>query len=288
MKLKVSSSDTIQKLKKARRFIEDHYSESIGVEEISKSSHISLFHFHRMFKAYFEITCIDYLMQVRLEKSLQLLFFSKKSISEISFEVGFPNPETYIRNFKKVFYITPSVYRKNATINSDSLNPIEGSKKSEMIQNPFSSIQEMDSFSIAMVRTETKEKVFGKTLHRLLDKTISLGVYNHEISFYGRSLDPPMLPNAKLERWELGVKIPFSKQKNLPYPLEIITWKKGRYLSIKHLGPAKGLEATYMKAYHYIIRSPLKISSDPCWEVYRKIPPFHQNTEIDIYFRLEE
>ncbi|TGL57830.1 AraC family transcriptional regulator [Leptospira jelokensis] len=288
MKSKTSNNDTIQKLKKSRRFIEDHYSESIGLEEISNSAHLSLFHFHRMFKSYFEMTCIDYLIQVRLEKSLQLLVYSKKSISEISFEVGFPNTETYIRNFKKLYKTTPGMYRKNTTDHFENLKPLELQREKAVFQNPFQMIKNMDSFPIAIMRTDAKDKIFAKTLHRLLDKTISLGVYNHEICFYGRSLDPPKLPHSKLERWELGVKVPKEKRNKLPFPLEVVTWKKGRYLVINHRGTAKELEATYMKAYQYIIHSPFPIANDPCWEVYKKIPPFHQNTEIDIFFRLEE
>lgn len=288
---KFSHSDTIQKLKKARRFIEDHYSESLGLREIAKSSHLSQFHFHRMFKAYFQITCIDYLVRFRLEKSIQLLSYSNQSIADISFEVGFPNPETYIRNFKKSFGITPNVYRKNFKTYAKTkhlfidLDTFNNSKK---IPNPFSSIKAMDSFPIAILRTEGKQNILRKTLHRLLDKIIPLGIFLQDTPFFGRSLDPPILSDTKLQIWELGVKITKPSIRNLPYPLETVSWKKGRYLSLTHRGMANDLESSYLKAYQYIIHSSFKITNEPCWEIYRKIPPFHQETEIDIYFRLKE
>lgn len=285
-----SPPDTIQKLKKARRFIEDHYSESLGLEEIAKSSHLSQFHFHRMFKSYFQVTCTDYLMRVRLEKSIQLLIYSNQSIADISFEVGFPNPETYIRNFKKHFQVTPNIYRKknlNEPKEKNQLTELD-TFKTKRIPNPFSAIKDLESFTLAILRTDGKENILRKTLHRLLDKTIPLGFLNREIIFFGRSLDPPNLTESKTQSWELGVKIPKLKVPKLPYPLEFVNWKRGRYLTLTHRGSAKDLESTYTKAYQYIIHSSIKIANEPCWEIYHKIPPFHQETEIEIYFRLKE
>ena len=48
-----------------------------------------------------------------------MLINTEKSISEISFALGYENTETFIRLFKKEFHITPGKYREqiNMTLN---------------------------------------------------------------------------------------------------------------------------------------------------------------------------
>jgi hypothetical protein len=86
----------------------------------------------------------------------------------------------------------------------------------------------MDSFPIAILRTEGKQNILRKTLHRLLDKIIPLGIFMQDTPFFGRSLDPPILSDPRLQIWELGVKITKPSIRNLPYPLETVSWKKWR------------------------------------------------------------
>lgn len=279
----------IHQLKKARRFIEEHFSESIDLNQIAKSAHLSTFHFHRLFKTNFGMSPGEYVTLVRLNKSIELLFYTKKSISEISFEIGYPNTETYIRNFKKRFQTTPNHYRKSILKKPDfnlKTNELDSNQK---IRNPFKGIKEIDEFYLCILRFEGKTKQKIKTLYQLLDKTIPLGLYNEGFRFYGRSFDPPSIMDKNDQRWEIGVKISKSIIKNIHPPLEIVKWKKGKYLQIIHEGPAIELEKTYEKAYEYIIHSSqIQIANDPIWEVYRKIPPFHQKTEIEILIRLKE
>ncbi|MDO4942300.1 MAG: AraC family transcriptional regulator [Lachnospiraceae bacterium] len=49
---------------------------------------------------------------LRMRHAEQMLLNTKKSISEISASLGYENPETFIRAFKKELHMTPSKYRK--------------------------------------------------------------------------------------------------------------------------------------------------------------------------------
>lgn len=51
---------------------------------------------------------------MRVRRAEQLLIGSKKSVAEIGAELGFENPESFIRSFKKELHITPAKYRKQA------------------------------------------------------------------------------------------------------------------------------------------------------------------------------
>ncbi|GIQ67027.1 hypothetical protein PACILC2_55950 [Paenibacillus cisolokensis] len=53
----------------------------------------------------------DYLAQVRIERSKQLMKESKHTISQIARSVGYANDVGFIRVFKKYEGITPGKYR---------------------------------------------------------------------------------------------------------------------------------------------------------------------------------
>ena len=61
-------------------------------------------------------TFSELLTQIRLEHAEKLLKNTALSISDISFDIGYENPETFIRNFKKMYKKTPAVYRRESSI----------------------------------------------------------------------------------------------------------------------------------------------------------------------------
>lgn len=72
---------------------------------------ISVPYLSKIFKMYTQKTFTEYLIEIRLKKAAELLVNSNKKVNEISNEVGYPNPSSFIRIFKKYYYITPVDYR---------------------------------------------------------------------------------------------------------------------------------------------------------------------------------
>ena len=59
------------------------------------------------------ITIHQYVSEFRVNKSKELLTYSKLSINAVAASVGYKNPLTYSRAFEKSMHMTPSEYRKN-------------------------------------------------------------------------------------------------------------------------------------------------------------------------------
>jgi AraC family transcriptional regulator len=79
------------KLLGAAKFIEKNFDKEINLDIISKSSFLSAFHFHRLFKAFYGLSPSDYLERIRIENAIYLMNYTRLSIRDISFEVGFKN-----------------------------------------------------------------------------------------------------------------------------------------------------------------------------------------------------
>lgn len=100
------------KLKNVLDYIELHYAEPISVSELAKLCYFSDYHFMRFFKKHMSMTCVEYINNLRLEKSVELFEQGNVSILEVSLSVGFRNLSYFHRAFKKKYHMTPHSFLK--------------------------------------------------------------------------------------------------------------------------------------------------------------------------------
>lgn len=93
-------------------YLDINYSKDISLDELSRIFSISKFHMSREFKRYIGKSPNDYLIDIRLNKSKELLVDSKRTIAEIGQLVGIPNTNHFLYLFKNREGITPSAFRK--------------------------------------------------------------------------------------------------------------------------------------------------------------------------------
>ncbi|MDD6233250.1 MAG: AraC family transcriptional regulator [Frisingicoccus sp.] len=106
------SKPSSDKLKIILDYIELHYAEPISVSELAKLCYFSEYHFMRFFKKHMNMTCIQYINNVRLEKSVEQFEHGNTSILEVSLSVGFHNLSYFHRAFKKKYHMTPLSFIK--------------------------------------------------------------------------------------------------------------------------------------------------------------------------------
>lgn len=99
-----------EKLKTVLDYMELHYMESIAVSDLARLCYFSEYHFMRFFKKHMNMTCIEYLKNLRLEKAVELLEDDNASILEVSLSVGFRNLSYFHRAFKKKYHMTPGEF----------------------------------------------------------------------------------------------------------------------------------------------------------------------------------
>ena len=95
------------KIKNVLDYIELHYSETITVSQLAKLCYFSDYHFMRFFKKHMNMTCVEYINNLRLEKAVELFEKGNSSIMEVSLSVGFHNLSYFHRAFKKKYHMTP-------------------------------------------------------------------------------------------------------------------------------------------------------------------------------------
>ncbi|MDQ0154043.1 response regulator [Robertmurraya andreesenii] len=102
-------ADTIKQIK---QYIMEHSHENISLETLAQKVGLSPIYISKMFKEKLGINYIDFLTDCRIEKAKKLLCDPIKSIKEISFEVGYHEPNYFSKVFKKVCQMSPKEYRR--------------------------------------------------------------------------------------------------------------------------------------------------------------------------------
>jgi two-component system response regulator YesN len=94
----------------ARTYIDSNYMKDISLEDVSREVSISPQYFSRLFKEQTGSNFIEYLTQVRINRSKELLKSTNKTVKEVCFEVGYKDPNYFSRLFKKTVGISPTEY----------------------------------------------------------------------------------------------------------------------------------------------------------------------------------
>jgi two-component system, response regulator YesN len=102
-------ADTIHQLK---QYIFDNSEHDISLEALGELVGLSPIYISKMFKEKLGINYIDFLTQCRLKKAKKLLVETDKSIKEITYDVGYHDPNYFSKVFKKMCETTPMEYRK--------------------------------------------------------------------------------------------------------------------------------------------------------------------------------
>lgn len=104
------------KLKHILDYIELHYAESISISGLAQLCYFSNYHFMRFFKKHMNMTCMEYIKNLRLEKSVELFKQGNTSILDVSLSVGFHNLSYFHREFKKKYGMTPLTFIKELNV----------------------------------------------------------------------------------------------------------------------------------------------------------------------------
>ncbi|MDQ6417929.1 response regulator [Paenibacillus sp. LHD-117] len=101
--------DTIHQIK---QYIEGHSHENISLETICIQVGLSPSYVSKLFKEQLGINYIDFLTECRIEKAKKLIADPEKSFKEITFEVGYHDPNYFSKVFKRMCELSPKQYRK--------------------------------------------------------------------------------------------------------------------------------------------------------------------------------
>lgn len=98
--------------RKVIQYMCDHYDFPLTLEEVASVTGFSVYHFCRFFKRMSGMTFLEYLTELRVNKSVILLCTENTKIGDIASLCGFTSIKTFNRVFKNAHGMSPGEYRK--------------------------------------------------------------------------------------------------------------------------------------------------------------------------------
>ncbi len=94
------------------RYVDEHFTEKLSLEDMSARTGFSKFHFSRLFKKYTGYNFSDYLCARRVNEARMLLLVPETSVTDVAISSGFSSISTFNRVFKQQTGLSPSEYRQ--------------------------------------------------------------------------------------------------------------------------------------------------------------------------------
>ncbi|MFP4698476.1 MAG: helix-turn-helix domain-containing protein [Eubacteriales bacterium] len=94
-------------------YIHQNYGEKLVIGELSTLINMSESHFIRKFKKEMDVTPMEYIINLRIEKAKKLLRSGTKNITEIALQCGFNSASHFSASFQKQMGRTPTEYQSD-------------------------------------------------------------------------------------------------------------------------------------------------------------------------------
>lgn len=94
-------------LQKAVSYIRLNYPNDITIDDVAKYAGVGERYLRKLFAKHIMMSPLDYINQIRINKSIELLRVTNLSIKEVCFKCGFRSPQYFSRFFKQQVGMSP-------------------------------------------------------------------------------------------------------------------------------------------------------------------------------------
>jgi AraC family transcriptional regulator len=112
MRKEMRAVETLNLLRQAIDYMEDHLHSTIEIDQISKAAMSSKYHFQRMFHALTGFTVTEYVRNRRLTLAAEELVGTESRVIDIALKYGYESPEAFSKAFQRMHGVTPSSAKK--------------------------------------------------------------------------------------------------------------------------------------------------------------------------------
>lgn len=103
----------VSQISAALEYVRVEYMHMIRVEDLANVCHMSETHFRRVFEGCMNMSPVDYINLVRIQKACDLMKKANDSMDIVAQRVGFSTTSTFNRNFKKFLNTSPYQWKIN-------------------------------------------------------------------------------------------------------------------------------------------------------------------------------
>lgn len=280
------SATALEKLLPVLVHIQANLDGDLSLEALAKRVRLSPFHFHRLFRSAVGETLKQYTQRLRLERAANRLILLDGTILDVALDSGFQSHETFSRQFKRRFQVTPRGYRQwgrgKLKQSSASTPPLD--ERYEGFELSETKVTRMAQLHVAFIRHVGPYESVPDALWHELAEWASARRLAIDLIFLGIAQDAPGITVPEKLRFDAAIVVPE------PFAPE------GR-IAHQVLGPAEFAMTTHVghyrtlpKAYRTIVERVGRLKGYgfgglPSIEVYRttQVDANHEMNHTNIY-----
>ena len=203
-------ANALEKLLPVLVHIQANLDEDLSLDAVAKRVGLSSFHFHRLFRAAIGETLKQYTQRLRLERAANRLVIHDTTILDVALDSGFQSHETFSREFKRRFQVTPRGYREWArgklAQNSVSILPLD--EMYDDFELSETKVTRMAQLDVAFIRHVGPYEAVPDTLWHRLAEWARARQLPMDLIFLGIAQDAPgVTPPDKL-RFDAAIVVP--------------------------------------------------------------------------------
>ena len=277
-----------ERINKVISYINLHLGDEMDMKQLAQLGNYSDFHFQRIMRAYLGEPLGAYIIRIRLESSAQLLRLTSMPVQEIAMKVGYENPTSYNKAFKKRFNMSPNEFRETVHINYQHFKKQEMMNISDQL-TVKPKIKNIDPMTVIFAQaigpySESSTKAWEKVCKYAEEKKL----FGFKTLFIGISHDDPRVTDEAKLRYDACIRI--RKAIKPEGEIGVKEIPGGKYAIFRHKGPYEKL----MESYNYIFgpwmaESGSELDDRPELEVYLNAPESTKPEKLltDIYIPIK-
>ena len=276
--------DYFERINNVLIYINNHLNDEMNLDKLAAVSNFSVYHFHRIMKAYLREPLWAYIMRIRLDTAARLLRYSSKPINEIAFEIGYETPSSLNKAFKKRFNVTPGEFRESKGYLQADGTFIHPTQNLEIMKLKPKIKQIKDKYVI-YVNTKGYNENIGISWEKLINYVKEHKLFSFNMEFFGIGYDSPQITERENCRYDacITVRKPVKPEGEIGYQ----TIKGGNFAIFKYKGPYEKFDDVYMEIYNaWLPNSGYVLRNQPPFDKYltnpSKVKPENNITEMYI------
>ena len=203
-------ANALEKLLPVLVHIQANLDEDLSLDAVAKRARLSSFHFHRLFRSAIGETLKQYTQRLRLERAANRLVIHDTTILDVALDSGFQSHETFSREFKRRFQVTPRGYREwgRGKLAQNSVSTLPLDEMYDDFELSETKVTRMAQLDVAFIRHVGPYEAVPDTLwHRLAEWARARGL-PPDLIFLGIAQDAPgVTPPDKL-RFDAAIVVP--------------------------------------------------------------------------------
>jgi AraC family transcriptional regulator len=263
----------------------------LSLEALAEGARLSPFHFHRLFRSTVGETLKQYTQRLRLERAAQRLIVHDGTILDVALDSGFQSHETFSREFKRRFQVTPRSYRQWARgkLNRSSVSTTPLDELYAEFELSETKVSRMAQLNVAFIRHVGPYEAVPDTLWQTLTDWARAKRLPFELVFLGIAQDAPGITPPDKLRFDAAIVVPGPFSPDGRVGNQILG--PDEFAVTTHVGHYRTLPQAYRTIVERVGRlKGYRLGELPSVEIYRttRVDAHHAMNQTDIYIPIKK